>query len=161
MWLFDVVDAVGVEARVRALGEPAGVVQLLDRHERDAPAFAERLGVPFYRVPFDGIPGSPFTFVRIVRNRFWQEVAAWWEERRVLVCADALGTVGYFLAGGERLGVHPLLRLRPPRGLLAFEPAHVLTGHGEGVHEDAAAALAEALTTARRRLPRALASLRR
>lgn len=150
-----------VEERVRALGEPVGVIQLLDRHERDGPAFAERLRVPLHPVPFDGIAGSPFSFLRIARSRFWQEVALWWPERRVLVCADALGTVGYFRAGGERLGVHPLLRLRPPRALRGLDPKHVLSGHGEGVHDGAAGALSEALATARRRLPRLLGSLRR
>ena len=151
---------VAVEERVRALGEPAGVVQLLDRHERDGPAFAERLGVPLHRVPFDGIPGSPFSFLRVARSRFWQEVALWWPERRVLVCADALGTVGYFRAGAERLGLHPLLRLRPPRALRGLDPEHVMSGHGEGVHDDASGALSEALATARRRQPRLLGSLR-
>jgi hypothetical protein len=33
-------------ARVRELGHPAGVVQLLDRHARDCRSVAERLGVP-------------------------------------------------------------------------------------------------------------------
>jgi hypothetical protein len=52
-----------------------------------------------------------------------------------------------------RFGVSPLLRLTPPRQLLAVEPDHVLVGHGEGIHEDAAAALREAITLARRRTP--------
>jgi hypothetical protein len=30
---------------VRALGRPAGVVQLLDRYERDCASFADRLSV--------------------------------------------------------------------------------------------------------------------
>ena len=74
----------------------------------------------------------------------------------MLVCADALGTIPFFCAPGERLGVHPLLRLRPPRALRRVFPEHVLTGHGDGVHEDASAALHEALRTSRRRLPAAL-----
>ena len=36
-----------------------------------------------------------------------EEVAAWIPELRALVVADALGTVGYFRAPGEQLGVHP------------------------------------------------------
>ena len=56
-------------------------------------------------------------------------------------------------APGERLGVSPLLRLTPPRRLLAVEPDHVLVGHGEGIHEEAAEALGEAVTLARRRTP--------
>jgi hypothetical protein len=78
----------------------------------------------------------------------------------VLVTADALGTVPhYFALGGERLGVHPLLRLTPPRVLEGFAPAHVLVGHGEGVHEGAAAAVREAIAHSRRRLIRLPAEL--
>jgi hypothetical protein len=154
VWLVDP-PAGDVEGRVRALGEPAGVIQLLDRHERACSELAERLGVPRHTVPFGGVEGSPFEFVPVLRWRFWREVALWWPERRVLVCADALGTVPhYFALAGERLGVHPLLRPTPPRQLGELEPEHVLCGHGAGLHEDATAAVREALATARRRLPR-------
>ena len=100
------------------------------------------------------IDGAPFEFLPVAR-RVWREVALWWPERRVLVCADAVGTLGYFRAPGERIGLHPLLRLWPPRSLRRVYPRHVLTGHGEGVHEDATPALHAALQTARRRLPAA------
>jgi hypothetical protein len=154
VWIFDPVDAPGVEARIRGLGEPAGVIQLLDRHRRDCAAFAGRLGVPHHVVPFQGVPGAPFDPVPVARHRFWREVALWWPEERVLLCGDALGTVGYFLARGERLGVHPLLRLLPPKALGRFAPRHVLCGHGDGIHcVEVARALEEALATARRRLP--------
>jgi hypothetical protein len=74
-----------------------------------------------------------------------------------LVVADALGTVGYFRAPGEAIGVHPFLRLRPPRVLRGLAPQHILCGHGAGLHgPEAAPALQTALRTARRRLPRAL-----
>ena len=85
-------------------------------------------------------------------------MALWWPERRVLACGDALGTVGYFRAGGERLGVHPILRFRPPRQLESLQPEALLCGHGEGVFEGADAALREALSTSRRRIPRQIAS---
>jgi hypothetical protein len=81
----------------------------------------------------------------LLRRRWWHEVALWFTEQRTLVCADAVGTAQYYRAPGERLGVSPLLRLTPPRRLLAVEPDHVLVGHGEGIH-DAAAALREAVT---------------
>jgi hypothetical protein len=155
VWLIDPAEADGVEERVRALGEPAGVLQLLDRHKRACAEFARRLGVPHRRVPFEQV--GPFQTIPIVRRRVWHEVALWWPERRVLVCADALGTVPhYFALDGERLGVHPLLRLTPPRRLAALDPEHVLCGHGSGVHEDATAALREALDHSRRRAPRVL-----
>ena len=156
--LFDPVDMPGIEEGIRALGEPEAVVQLLDRHERDCAAIAVRLGVPHLRMEL-GAHGGRGRLVRIVWNRVWKEVAFWEPERRVLVVADALGTVGYFTAPGEPIGVHPLLRLRPPRDLGELEPEHILCGHGAGVHgPTAAAALREALATSRRRLPRALAS---
>ena len=107
---------------MRALGEPAGVIQLLDRHERDCAAFARRLGVPHHVVPFEDV--GPFEAMPVVRRSRWREVALWWPERRVLVCADALGTVPhYFALGGERLGVHPLLRLTPPRSSGGSSPS--------------------------------------
>lgn len=155
VWLIDPAEADGIDQRVRALGEPAGVVQLLDRHNRACADFARRLGVPHHRVPFEGV--GPFQTIPIVRRRVWQEVGLWWPEQRVLVCADALGTVPhYFTLGGERLGVHPLLRLTPPHRLAGLEPEHVLCGHGAGVHEDATGALREALEHSRRRAPRVL-----
>lgn len=155
VWLVDPADGEGVEERIRALGDPVGVVQLLDRHSRDCAALAGRLAVPHYRPPLDRIPGAPFSIVPVVRRRLWREVALWWAARAVLVCGDALGTAPYFLGPGERLAVHPLLRLTPPRPLAAFAPRHVLVGHGEGVHGDeAAVAVREAVSSSRRRLGR-------
>jgi hypothetical protein len=157
VWLVDPVDAEGVEERVRAAGEPAGVIQLLDRHERDCAAFAERYSVPHHVVPRDPIEGAPFVFRDVRRSRLWDEVALWWADPAVLVCADAVGTAPALRVAGERLALHPLLRLAPPRRSLGdLEPRHVLCGHGEGVHGDEAApALREALATARRRIPKA------
>jgi hypothetical protein len=156
VWVVDPSESDGVEERIRALGEPAGVLQLLDRHNRACADFAARLGVPHHRVPFERV--GPFEPIPVLRRSFWQEVALWWPERRVLVCADALGTVPhYFALAGERLGVHPLLRLTPPRQLGQVEPEHVLCGHGAGVHEHAADAVREALEHSRRRAPRVLA----
>jgi hypothetical protein len=155
VWLIDPLDADGVEERVRALGEPAGVIQLLDRHERDCAALARRLGVPHHVVPSGSV--GPFEAIPVVSRSHWRESALWWPERRVLVCADALGTIPHFFAlGGERLGVHPLLRLTPPTQLGRYEPEHVLCGHGAGAHERATAAVRDALASARRRAPRLL-----
>jgi hypothetical protein len=156
--VFDPVDMPGIDEWIRTLGEPEAVVQLLDRHERDSAAVAARLGVPHLRMEL-GACGERGRLISIVWNRVWKEVAFWEPERRVLVVADAVGAVGYFTAPGEAIGVHPLLRLRPPRDLGELEPEHILCGHGAGVHGPAATvALREALETSRRRLPRALAS---
>jgi hypothetical protein len=151
VWLFDVVDADGLDERVRALGEPAGVVQLLDRHGRDCAAVADRLGVPLHVTPRGS--SAPLPALRVAWIRGWHEVAAFVDER-VLVVGDALGTARYFCAPGERLGVHPLLRPFPPRSLGRLSPERVLCGHGSGLHDGAADALSEALRTARRRIPR-------
>jgi hypothetical protein len=159
VWLVDPLDGEGVDERVRDAGEPAGVIQLLDRHARDCAAFADRFRVPHHVVPRMPIPGAPFE-LRVVRDRrSWREVALWWPGPRLLVCADVLGTATYFVARGERLGVHPLLRAMPPRDAFrCLSPGHVLCGHGEGVHEGASDALREALATARTRLPRLMVS---
>jgi hypothetical protein len=152
VWVVDPVAGDGVEDRIRAAGLPAGVIQLLDRHNRDCATLAARLDVPHLVVPEQAV--APFEFRRIRRRRWWQEAALWWPDRRILLFADALGTAPYFCARGERLGVHPLLRLFPPRRQLAgLAPASLLCGHGEGVLDDAEAALREALSSARRRIP--------
>jgi hypothetical protein len=156
VWVFDPVMWEPALERIRELGEPAGVVQLLDRHERDCAAVASALGVPHYSVPLQGIAASPLEILPLARSRFWKEVAVWIPESRTLVVADALGTVGYFRAPGEPIGVHPMLRVWPPKTLGRYEPRHILCGHGKGVHgEEATEALREALRTSRRRLPKA------
>ncbi len=161
VWLIDPVDTPDLEERVRALGEPAGVLQLLDRHERGCAAWAERLGVPHLRA-WETVGAAPFETVSVRRRRWWREVALWEPTARTLVCADALGTVVYFCAPGERIGLHPLLRPFPPRALAGVAPERILCGHGAGLHDDATPALHEALRTARRRLPAlALRLLRR
>ena len=67
-----------------------------------------------------------------------------------LVVADALGANRFFRVGDDRLGVHGLLKLTPPRFLQAYVPQHVLVGHGEGVHgPDASTALQQALSRPR------------
>ena len=139
--------------RARGLGEPAGVIQLLDRHHRDCAALAKRLGVPHLVAP-DELPGGPFTFVPIMRRKRWRESALWWPEARTLVVADALGTNRFFTAGKAPLGVHLFLRLTPPKALAAYEPERILVGHGEGVVGTGAAdSLRRALADSRRRLP--------
>jgi hypothetical protein len=157
VWVIDPVAWPEAEDRIRALGEPAGVVQLLDPHHRDCAAMAERLGVPHFVLP-DVLP--PFEVVRVVDVRRWRERALWWPEHGTLVVAEAVGANGFYLSPGERLAVHPLLRLTPPRRLARFDPDVILLGHGAGVTEDAAAALRRALHTARRGILRWLVTRR-
>jgi hypothetical protein len=161
VWLTDPIEGEGVEERIRSLGEPAGVIQLIDRHNRDSAALAARLGVPLHVVPAS-LPETPFRFLPVLRGRWWKEVALWWPERRILVCADALGTIPFFRVGDEPAGLHPFFRLRPPRALAGLGVEHLLVGHGEGIHgAAAAAAVDEALRTGRQRFPRWLAGIPR
>lgn len=161
VWVIDPIEGDGVDERIHALGEPAGVVQLLDRHGRDGQAFAARLGVPLSVVPLS-LPGTPFELVRVLRSRWWHEVALWWPEPGILVCADAIGTLPFFRAGDEPAGLHPFLRLVPPRGLAGREARHLLVGHGRGIHgPNAATAVDSAVRTGRRRIPRWLAGVPR
>jgi hypothetical protein len=156
VWLVDPIEWPQAIELAQQRGTVRGVLQLLDRHDRDCAALADRLGVPLHRVPRGRVPEAPFEFPNVKHSRWWNEVALWWPQQRTLVAADAVGTIGYFHARRELLGVHPFLRLRPPRALRRVFPEHVLCGHGEGVHGHAAEALHEALRTARRRLPAAV-----
>jgi hypothetical protein len=157
VWLVDPVDAPELEERIRALGEPAGVLQILDRHARDGATWSRRLGVPLVRA-YETLGGAPFEALRVLDNRLWREVALWEPVSATLVCADALGTLSYFRVGEERIGLHPLLRFAPPRSLLSVEPTRVLVGHGGGLHQDAAAAVRDTVAHGRRRIPGSIAS---
>jgi len=162
VWVIDPVDVDGLDERIAAVGEPVAVVQLLDRHNRDCAAIAARLGVPHHRLPFGGIEGAPFEPVPLVRNRLWNELALWAPAERALIVSEAVGTAPYFRAGAEPIGIHPMLRPLPPRKLGAYEPLHLLCGHGAGSHGPATpAALRDCLDGSRRRLPQALLSVLR
>lgn len=159
VWLVDPVDFVGLDERISAFGTPRGVLKLLDRHNRDAAALSERLGVPLLDCPL-AVPATPFELFRIEASPRWAEVGLWWPERRTLLVAEAVGTARYYCAPGRPLGVHPLLRLwRRPRALLGYRPEHILCGHGAGLHHDAAEALGDALSHAGRELPSLLPRL--
>lgn len=144
VWLVDPFDDAEALGEVAKLGAPAGVIQLLDRHNRECAPLADELGVPLLRLPTTAA-GTPFQPIEVISRRWWNEVALWWEERQALVVAEAVGTVPAF-ALGRRLGVHPLLRLTPPRGALrGRRPVLVLVGHGPPLEAGGGAALAEAL----------------
>src|SRR5947209_3763722 len=73
VWLIDPVEADGLDAQLAALGPVAGVLQLLDRHNRDCAAIAERLGVPHLRA-WQGLADAPFEEVPVRDSRRWREV---------------------------------------------------------------------------------------
>jgi hypothetical protein len=152
VWLIDPYENAEAMAAATELGTPAGVLQLLDRHNRDSKTIAQRLGVPLMRLPVDAA-GTPFTAIGVISNRAWREVALWWAGERALVVAEAIGTAPAF-ALGRRAGVHPMLRLVPPRKQLSrFQPERLLVGHGEAIESGADAALREALARSRSDLP--------
>jgi len=76
VWLVDALDWPEAIDRALGLGEPAGVIQLLDRHNRDCAPLAQRLRVPLHVVP-DDLPNTPFECIPIMRRRFWRESALW------------------------------------------------------------------------------------
>jgi len=160
VWLIDPVEVPEATARLPALGEPAGVVQLLDRHPRGCADLAERYAVEHLRLP-RALPGTPFEIVTVVDVPRWRELALWWPERRALVVAEAVGTHPMFSAG-RPAGVHLMLRPRPPVPLKDRTPDHLLCGHGAPLHGDAARrAIGDAYGRSWRDLPRVMAGLPR
>ena len=145
VWLVDPFDDDTALSAVTELGTPAAVIQLLDRHNRDCGPIAQRLEIPLLRLP-GSVSDSPFTVVPVMSRPWWREVALWWEAERALVVAEAVGTAPAFTLG-RRVGIHPLLRLRPPKGALtAHSPERLLVGHGAAIESGAAAAIDEALS---------------
>jgi hypothetical protein len=158
VWLIDPYENAEALAAAAELGTPAGVLQLLDRHNRDCSAIAQRLGVPLSRLPVS-TPGTPFEATSVISIKGWHEVALWWPEQRTLVIAEAIGTAPAFSLG-RRAGVNPMLRLLPPRRQLSrFDPERLLVGHGEAIEAGAGAALREALAQSRRDLPRLILAI--
>jgi hypothetical protein len=170
VWVVDPVDYEGLDDRLADAGSVTGVLTLLDRHKRDAEAVARRHDAPVY-VPawMDGVAGevdapverftdrlgdTAYRARRVLDNRVWQECALF--DGETLVVPEAVGTAEYFRSKRERLGVHPMLRLLPPRRQLGdIDPHRVLTGHGIGVLDAGGTALESALAGSRRRAPAA------
>ncbi|MFW5911553.1 MAG: hypothetical protein ACOCQV_02335 [Halolamina sp.] len=176
VWVIDPVDAPGLDDELASLGEVVGVTLLLDRHKRDAAAVAERHGVPvslpvqLRNVEDDvdvetetyshALPDTGFQTITVVDNRLWHEVALHDPDLGTLIVPEAVGTAAFFRTGDERLGVHPALRLFPPRKPLGgLSPDRILVGHGPGVFDGATTALRTALAGSRRRAPRYYAGL--
>lgn len=159
MWLVDPTDDPAAIEQALTLGQPAGVLQLLDRHRRDCEQLARRLGVPHERVPRT-LPDTPFEVVPVVGNPLWKEVALWWPAKRTLVVAEALGTAHMFAPGPAGAGVHIALRLRPPHKLADYGPRRLLVGHGPPIEgPTATTAVSEAIARSRRDLPNAVVAM--
>lgn len=162
LWIVDPVDAPGVDDLLAEYADLEGVVVLLDRHTRDSAAVAGRHDVPVY-VPewMDGVASdltapverfgdrlAAFESIRLVDNPLWQEAVLY--DGETLIVPEALGTAEFFRAPEERLGVHPALRPFPPKRLRRYDPDLLLVGHGEGVSNDAGAAIRRSIDDARR-----------
>lgn len=182
IWLFDPLDAPGLDdvlASVAPDESPtervAGIVVCGNYHRRDAGVLAERYGVPVSvpgwmdgvateledDVPVHRIRGtvgdSGFRIRRCEPFPGWREAFLYRPDDSTLYVPDSLGTTPLHTTASERLGVTLIRRPQPPRAQLAdLSPERILVGHGTGVHEGAATALADALDGARQRLPRAL-----
>lgn len=158
VWLIDPFEDEMALSAAAELGRPAGVIQLLDRHNRDCAKIAQRFEVPLLKLP-QAVAGSPFAPVTVVNRPWWHETALWWAERRALIVAEAVGTVPAF-ALGRPLGVHPMLRLTPPRGALTrYSPEQILVGHGPMLPSGGAAAIQQALSAAVTDIPRLVREL--
>lgn len=171
VWVVDPVDAPGLDDELEKLGDVAGVVLLLDRHQRDTAAVANRHDVPVYlpgpmaevagdldaetEVFAGALPGTEYRTITLRNNSLWREVALYDREAGTLVVPEAVGTVEFFRAGDERLGVHPALRLFPPKKTLGgLQPSRLLVGHGPGIDDDASGALRDALRSSRKNAPK-------
>ncbi|WP_137286745.1 hypothetical protein [Halorussus salinisoli] len=169
VWVTDPVDAAGIDDLIAEFGDVAGVVVLLNRHYRDANDIARRHDVPVYvpawfdRVPeleaelhrFDArLPGTDYKLLKVADSFGWEEAALYDDERGTLVVSESVGNAPYFTTPGERIGVHPMMRLTPPSELRGLRPERVVLGHGRGVLDDAARALDDAIRGARRSTPK-------
>lgn len=160
VWLIDPFEDESALAAAAELGAPAGVFQLLDRHNRDCHRVASEFGVALSRLPVDAA-GSPFTPIQVLNVPGWHEVALWWAAQRTLIVAEALGS-GPLFGLGRALGVHPLLRLHPPRRALgAHEPELLLLGHGPPLQSGVPQAMQEAFEHSLTDIPRLVASVPR
>lgn len=177
LWLVDPVDCEGLDEWLADYGSVAGVIICLDRHKRDADAIAARHEVAIhlqdelagiqgdFRAPVGSIAAfteeTGWTAEPIISWPGWHEVVLVSPDADTIRVPEAVGTSPHMCAPGERLGIHPLLRLSPPRSLQAFAPERLLVGHGVGIMADASDDLADALANSRRRAPAAyLSSLR-
>jgi len=166
LWLVDPVDADDLDDLLAEFSEVAGVVVCLDRHKRDAAAIARRhdvavhlptwmsgvaskIDAPTERFTGElGESGYELFEIRTSSLPPWQEAGLYNPDTGTLVVPESVGTADYFVVDGERLGVHPMLRLTPPRDVLGrYSPDRILVGHGEGVLTETASTEGAARST--------------
>ncbi|QIB76239.1 hypothetical protein GL213_01455 [Halogeometricum borinquense] len=172
VWLFDPVDAPGIDDAIAELGPVEGVAVLSAYHARDAGTFATRHDVPV-SIPrwlprvaervdaaverFSGeIGDSGFRVRRYEPIPGWSEAIAYRSSDDILYTPEVLGTAPLYTVGQERLGLYLPQRLFPPTSFTEYAPERILVGHGDGLSREATAALTDAVTNGRKRLPRAI-----
>lgn len=174
VWVIDPLDAPGVDELLAEFGTVAGVAVLSNYHARDAGTVAARHDVPVYLPHWMGrvadrveapieryvqeLGTSGLSVHQCSPLPGWQEGIAYRQSDRTLYAPDVLGTGSDWTVGEERIALFLLARLFPPAVLEELSPERILIGHGDGVFEDASAALDEALAGARRRFPAAARS---
>jgi len=162
-FLVDPVDTPELDERLAGSPPVRGVIRLLDRHGRDGDAVAARMGVPLiagYDRP--GRLHPELIVFPVADGPGWHEAAIWIPRARILMVAEAVGTVEYFLArSGDPLGVHPVIRLVPPRrAFTGLDPLVIAVGHGAPlIRDDAGSVLERTLASARCDIPRAWAHI--
>lgn len=171
VWIFDPLDAPGVDDLLANLGDVVGIAVCSNHHSRDATVFSERYDLPVHvptwldsagekmdapLVEFDGTLGeSGFVFERVDPMPMWTEAIGYRESDRTLYVPDILLTANSATVGDERLAVSLFLRPFPPKP--PFEELkleQIIVGHGEGIFEGATQALTECFSTARPRFLR-------
>ncbi len=168
LYLVDPLDAENLDQKIEEYDKVEGIVLLFDRHERDSVKLAEKYGCPIF-VPewfersldaevkeiSNNVPGTDWEIHQVIDSMTGKETALYNRENKTLIVADALGTTGHMRGRGEKLGMNPLYRLRPPVKLLEFEPERIFCGHGRGIEENASEVLRETINQARRKAPSA------
>jgi hypothetical protein len=165
VWLVDPLDAEGLDERLSELGTVRGVVVCFTGHSRDAAKLARRHDVPVYlpkgmnaALPSDvetrefvgELGDSGYRAYEFVSLPVWREAALYHRTKRTLYVPEAVGTAEFKRVGDERLGVHPALRLIPPRSLRAPAVDRLLVGHGHGIADAPESAIDDALDSSRR-----------
>lgn len=169
VWLIDPVDAADLEELLSGFGDVLGVVVLLDRHKRDAAEIARRHDVSVYRPTWmrsideaieapvraldTELGGTGYRVRKRIDLPIWKEAVLYRPNDGSLLVPESFGTADFFCAPGERLGVHPMLRLTPPGDLGGLAVERVLVGHGSGITDDAQQAIRDAISGSRSRAP--------
>jgi hypothetical protein len=172
LWLVDPVDTPGLDAFLTSHGEVGGVIVAFDRHRRDAAQIAERYELPVTVPPVledfaASIPAETrvrpsceaagLRFHTLLDSRIppWREAAVIGPDGSTVYVPEVVGRAGYYTAPGEQVGVHPMLRVSPPRrAMQALSIETLWCGHGHGL-TDAQGEVNRAMRDARSRLPAA------